>query len=217
MVQPCPAKPVSTTDSAVWEWMLRYSSIPLPGCCKLDSTSTARKDSVSPCWGTILLLFTHTNKMVILEGTHFRRWCLSHPRQLIPLQLPTSSSCEIHVNRREEEAIREAQSHVPIILSHICRVRKLKSKHKSMLTKRSNYFHTKGKPLADRKELCSPLHAFIWLLLVMQEGKKKKKKSLFPKVHRTAEATHHLWERRRAHSGLRACRALLIGPSVNIQ
>lgn len=42
----------------------------------------------------------------------------------------------------------------------------------------------------------------------------KKKRSLFPKVHRTAEATHHLWC---AHPGLRPCRALLIGPSVNIQ
>lgn len=114
---------------------------------------------------------------------------------------------------------REAQSHVPIILSHICRARKLESKHKSMPTKRelyqrSNLFYTMGKPLADRKELCSPLHVFIWFLLVMQE---RKKKSLFSKVHRTAKATHHLWEGRRAHPGLRPCRALLIGPSVNIQ
>lgn len=95
-----------------------------------------------------------------------------------------------------------------------------KSKHNSMPTKRelyqrSNLFHTMRKPLADRKELCFPLHAFIWLLLVMQQGKKKR--SLFPKVHRMAEATHHLWECRRAHPGLRPCRALLIGTSVNIQ
>lgn len=45
----------------------------------------------------------------------------------------------------------------------------------------------------------------------------REKKKLFPKVHRTAEATHHLWECRRAHPGLRPWRALLIGPSVNIQ
>lgn len=53
-----------------------------------------------------------------------------------------------------------------------------KSKHNSMPTKRelyqrSNLFHTMGKPRADRKELCFPLHASIWLLLVMQQGKKK--------------------------------------------
>lgn len=46
---------------------------------------------------------------------------------------------------------------------------------------------------------------------------RKKKESLFLKVHRRAEATHHLWEHRHAHPSLRACRALLIGTSANIQ
>lgn len=45
---------------------------------------------------------------------------------------------------------------------------------KRELYQRSNLFHTTGKPLADKKELCSPLHAFIWLLLAMQQGKKKR-------------------------------------------
>lgn len=183
MVQPCPTKPVSTTDSAVsYRSSLRVdvkillflaaaSLIPHPQLGKTQSLLAETQKAPFCCCSSTPTKWWFWKARISEDD-------VSNPRQLILLQLPTSSSCEIHVNRREEGAIREAQSHVPIILSHICRARKLESKHKSMPTKRelyqrSNYFHIMGKLLADRKELCSPLHAFTWLLLVMQEGKKK--------------------------------------------
>lgn len=114
VLQPCRAKPVSTTDSAIScrsSLRVDINIFPLLAAASLISHPQLGKTQsllAEPQKAPFCCSFICANKMVILEGTYFRRRHLSHPRQLILLQLPTSSSCEIHVNRTEEERIREA-------------------------------------------------------------------------------------------------------------
>lgn len=86
-----------------------------------------------------------------------------------------------------------------------------------MPTKRESYqryilFHTIGKPLAERKGLCSPLHAFTWLPSVTQEGKKVV----------ISKGSHNGWSQTSplrkwcAHPDSTRCEAALISTSANI-
>lgn len=123
MVEPCLAKPVSMTDSAVTcRSSLRVYIKTFPSLAaaslishpQLGKTQSLLAETQKAPFSCSLIC---TNKMVTLEGMYFRRH-LSHPRQLIPLQPPTSSSCEIHVNRPEEGRIRQQHSSSTVTHAH---------------------------------------------------------------------------------------------------
>lgn len=186
VVQPCPAKPVSTTDSAVsyrsslrvdvkiFLFLASASLIPHPQLgktqCVLAETQKAPFCCCSPTatkWWFWKARISGDDVSLTPDSWFF---CNCPPPPPPPAKYTWTEG-------RKEQSERSTVTCAHNPMSYLQGKRKLESKHKSLSTKRelyqrSNLFHIMGKPLAGREELCSPLHVFIWLLLVMQEGKK---------------------------------------------
>lgn len=152
---------------------------------------------------------TQTNQMVILVSKCSRRSHLSHSRAhlfaatYLFLLWKTSEQNGGRIWKKHSQM--QSQALINPVLYLQCKKAGIQTEahtYSEGFVPRCNVIHTMGKPLSDRRELCSALHMLIWLPFVtlLATGVHwEEKKSLFPKVHMMAAATHHLWEHRHDH------------------